>query len=217
VNQSHKKFLNLFNEAKLLNKKTRIIVVTKSQSFEDFNSLIELGHLDFGENRIQETKKKWSNILTSHTKLNLHLIGHLQSNKVTDAVNLFNYIHTLDSEKLALALSNEEKRKNKKIKYFIQINIGEESQKTGIEARHLKSFKEYCLHVLQLNIIGLMCIPPARLDSFIFFKKLATIAEQENLHELSMGMSDDYKTAIQCGSTYLRIGRAIFGERSVND
>jgi len=217
VNQSHKQFLNLSDEVKLLNKNIKIIVVTKSQSLENFVSLIRLGHLDFGENRVQETKKKWSNVLTANSKLNLHLIGHLQTNKVTDAISLFNYIHTLDSEKLALALSNEEKRKNRKIKYFIQINVGEESQKTGIELRHLKSFKEYCLHELQLNIIGLMCIPPAKLDSFIFFKKLATIAKQENLHELSMGMSDDYKTAIQCGSTYLRIGRAIFGERALNN
>jgi len=217
VDQSHKKFLNLSNEVKLLNNSAKIIVVTKSQIPENFDSLIKLGHLDFGENKVQETKKKWPNILAEYSNLNLHLIGHLQTNKVKDAINLFNYIHSLDSEKLAIALSNEEKRENRKIKYFIQINVGEESQKTGIEVRHLKSFKEYCLNVLQLNIIGLMCIPPAKVDSFIFFNKLANIAKQENLHELSMGMSDDYKTAIQCGSTYLRIGRAIFGERAIND
>jgi len=208
-----KKYIDINNEVKFLNKNIKLVVVTKSQEIKKIESLIQLTHINFGENRVIEAKKKWENILESNKKIDLHLLGHLQSNKAKEAANLFNYIHTLDSEKIAKILSMEEKKINKKIKYFIQVNIGNETQKTGIELQRVHSFKEYCQNVLKLNVIGLMCIPPAKQDSSFFFNKLSSLAREENLSELSMGMSEDYKTAIQCGATYLRIGRAIFGDR----
>jgi len=208
-----KNLQNLNNEIKQ-KKNIKLIVVTKSQDLEKVKPIIQTGHNDFGENRVIEAKKKWEDILSFNKGLNLHLIGHLQTNKAKEAVSLFNYIHTLDSEKLAKILSTEEKKKDKKIKYFIQVNIGNEVQKTGITLDQVHTFKEYCLNVLKLNIIGLMCIPPAGQDPSFFFNKLSTLAKEENLSELSMGMSDDYKIAMQHGATYLRIGRTIFGERS---
>jgi len=208
-----KNLQNLNNEIKQ-KKNIKLIVVTKSQDLEKVEPIIQTGHNDFGENRVIEAKKKWEDILSFNKGLNLHLIGHLQTNKAKEAVSLFNYIHTLDSEKLAKILSTEEKKKDKKIKYFIQVNIGNEVQKTGITLDQVHTFKEYCLNVLKLNIIGLMCIPPAGQDPSFFFNKLSTLAKEENLSELSMGMSDDYKIAMQHGATYLRIGRTIFGERS---
>jgi len=208
-----KKYTDINNEVKFLNKNIKLVVVTKSQEIKKIESLIQLGHINFGENRVIEAKRKWENILEFNKKLDLHLLGHLQSNKAKEAVNLFNYIHTLDSEKIAKILSMEEKKINKKIKYFIQVNIGNETQKTGIELHSVHSFKEYCQNDLKLNVIGLMCIPPAKQDSSFFFNKLSSLAKEENLSELSMGMSEDYKTAIQCGATYLRIARAIFGDR----
>jgi len=208
-----KNLQNLNNEIKQ-KKNIKLIVVTKSQDLGKIEPIIQTGHNDFGENRVIEAKKKWVNILSFNKGLNLHLIGHLQTNKAKEAVSLFNYIHTLDSEKLAKILSTEEKKKDRKIKYFIQVNIGNEAQKTGITLDQVHAFKEYCLNELKLNIIGLMCIPPAGQDSSFFFNKLSTLAKEENLSELSMGMSDDYKIAMQHGATYLRIGRTIFGERS---
>lgn len=208
-----KNLQNLNNEIKQ-KKNIKLIVVTKSQDLEKVESIIQMGHNDFGENRVIEAKKKWEDILSFNKGLNLHLIGHLQTNKAKEAVSLFNYIHTLDSEKLAKILSTEEKKKDKKIKYFIQVNIGNEVQKTGIALDQVHTFKEYCFNALKLNIIGLMCIPPAGQDPSFFFNKLSTLAKKENLSELSMGMSDDYKIAMQHGATYLRIGRTIFGERS---
>jgi len=208
-----KNLQNLNNEIKQ-KKNIKLIVVTKSQDLEKVEPIIQTGHNDFGENRVIEAKKKWEDILSFNKGLNLHLIGHLQTNKAKEAVSLFNYIHTLDSEKLAKILSTEEKKKDKKIKYFIQVNIGNEVQKTGITLDQVHTFKEYCLNVLKLNIIGLMCIPPVGQDPSFFFNKLSTLAKEENLSELSMGMSDDYKIAMQHGATYLRIGRTIFGERS---
>jgi len=208
-----KNLQNLNNEIQQ-KKNIKLIVVTKSQDLKKIEPIIQTGHNDFGENRVIEAKKKWEDILSFNKGLNLHLIGHLQTNKAKEAVSLFNYIHTLDSEKLANILSTEEKKKDKKIKYFIQVNIGNEVQKTGITLDQVHTFKEYCLNVLKLNIIGLMCIPPAGQDPSFFFNKLSTLAKEENLSELSMGMSDDYKIAMQHGATYLRIGRTIFGERS---
>jgi len=208
-----KNLQNLNNEIQQ-KKNIKLIVVTKSQDLKKIEPIIQTGHNDFGENRVIEAKKKWEDILSFNKGLNLHLIGHLQTNKAKEAVSLFNYIHTLDSEKLANILSTEEKKKDKKIKYFIQVNIGNEVQKTGITLDQVHTFKEYCLNVLKLNIIGLMCIPPVGQDPSFFFNKLSTLAKEENLSELSMGMSDDYKIAMQHGATYLRIGRTIFGERS---
>jgi pyridoxal phosphate enzyme (YggS family) len=195
-----------------LQSKSNLIVVSKNRSLETVLPIIESGHLHFGENRVQEGKEKWSTFLANNKRdIKLHLIGRLQSNKVTDAFALFDFIHTLDSEKLAKKFSQLEKSSKKKIKYFIQINIGEEAQKSGIEQTLVKEFINFCRNDMNLNIIGLMCIPPVNLDSSPFFKKMKDLIVINNLNELSMGMSSDYKKAIYYGSTYLRIGSAIFG------
>jgi len=195
-----------------LQRKSNLIVVSKNRSLETVLPIIENGHLHFGENRVQEAKEKWSTFLDNNRRdIKLHLIGRLQSNKVTDAFALFDFVHTLDSEKLAKKFSQLEKSSKKKIKYFIQINIGEEAQKSGIEQTLVKEFINFCRNDMNLNIIGLMCIPPVNLDSSPFFKKMKDLAVINNLNELSMGMSSDYKKAIYYGSTYLRIGSAIFG------
>lgn len=195
-----------------LQRKSNLIVVSKNRSLESVLPIIENGHLHFGENRVQEAKEKWSTFLDNNRRdIKLHLIGRLQSNKVTDAFALFDFVHTLDSEKLAKKFSQLEKSSKKKIKYFIQINIGEEAQKSGIEQTLVKEFINFCRNDMNLNIIGLMCIPPVNLDSSPFFKKMKDLTVINNLNELSMGMSSDYKKAIYYGSTYLRIGSAIFG------
>ena len=172
------------------------------------------GHIHFGENKIQEAEDKWSEIKKTNKNLQLHMVGRLQSNKAKKAVKLFNFIHSLDSEKLALKLNQSEKELNKKIKLFIQVNVGEEEQKTGIDLKVLHNFYNYCSNDLQLNIVGLMCLPPINLNSDKFFKILKSSAMKLNLKELSMGMSSDYENAIINGSTYLRLGTAILGERN---
>jgi len=209
-----KSFQFIKNKISAISKNIQIVVVTKGQSMETIQPILETGHLHYGENRVQEATVKWQENIFANKNLNLHLLGHLQTNKVKEAVNLFNYIHTLDSEKLAKLLSAEEKKKNKRIKYFIQINIGNEIQKTGIKIENVTAFKEYCLNNLKLDIIGLMCIPPAKENPSFFFSKLFSVAKEENLSQLSMGMSDDYVIAAQHGSTFLRIGRAIFRENA---
>jgi PLP dependent protein len=192
---------------------TKIIAVTKRFSIEKINPLIIEGHKDFGENKVQEAILKWKNILKQHTDLNLHLLGHLQSNKVSEAVNIFNYIHSLDSEKLANKFMIEENKVNKKLKYFIQINIGEEQQKFGISIKDTKSFISFCKKEAKLQIIGLMCIPPVNKEPSFYFSQLKELALSNNLLHLSMGMTSDYVDAIRNGSTYIRIGTGIFGER----
>jgi pyridoxal phosphate enzyme (YggS family) len=192
---------------------TKIIAVTKRFSIEKINPLIIEGHKDFGENKVQEATLKWKNILKQHTDLNLHLLGHLQSNKVSEAVNIFNYIHSLDSEKLANKFMIEENKVNKKLKYFIQINIGEEQQKFGISIKDTKSFISFCKKEAKLQIIGLMCIPPVNKEPSFYFSQLKELALSNNLLHLSMGMTSDYVDAIRNGSTYIRIGTGIFGER----
>ena len=187
-----------------------MIVVTKNQTFEKILDILNLGHLDFGENRIQEAKIKWADYLKSNNTINLHLIGKLQSNKVNDAFDLFKFIHTLDNEKLAKKFSELEKQSNKKIKYFIQVNIGNEQQKNGIAVNLLNDFVNFCREDIKLNIIGLMCIPPAQLDPKPFFKMMQDLNIKNNLLELSMGMSSDYKEALANGSTFTRIGSAVF-------
>jgi pyridoxal phosphate enzyme (YggS family) len=192
---------------------TKIIAVTKRFSIEKINPLIIEGHKDFGENKVQEAILKWKNILKQHTDLNLHLLGHLQSNKVSEAVNIFNYIHSLDSEKLANKFMIEENKVNKKLKYFIQINIAEEQQKFGISIKEATDFISFCKNEAKLEIIGLMCIPPVNKDPNFYFSKLKELALSNNLIHLSMGMTHDYVDAIHHGSTYIRIGTGIFGER----
>jgi pyridoxal phosphate enzyme (YggS family) len=193
-----------------LQSKSNLIIVTKNRSFETILPIIQNGHLHFGENKVQEAKEKWSTFLQVNKDVRLHLIGKLQSNKVKDAFALFDFIHTLDSEKLAKIFSNLEKISKKKLKYFVQVNIGQEVQKNGIEESLLDDFINFCKKDLSLNIIGLMCIPPVNLDPLPFFKKMQKLKTDHNLLELSMGMSSDYEDALICGSTYLRLGSVIF-------
>ena len=193
-----------------LSSKTTLVVVTKNQDVDKINSLINLNHIDFGENRVQEATQKWKSLILNNSKLRLHLIGKLQSNKVKDAFDIFNYIHTLDNAKLAEIFSNLESTSSKKIKYFIQVNIADEQQKNGISITETNQFIKYCIQDLKLNIIGLMCIPPIVGDPSQYFKSLAKIAISNNLKELSMGMSNDYECAIKNGATFVRIGSKIF-------
>ena len=193
-----------------LSSKTTLVVVTKNQDVDKINSLINLNHIDFGENRVQEASQKWKSLILNNSKLRLHLIGKLQSNKAKDAFDIFNYIHTLDNAKLAKIFSNLESTSLKKIKYFIQVNIANEQQKNGISIAETNQFIKYCIQDLKLNIIGLMCIPPIVGDPSQYFKSLAKIAISNNLKELSMGMSNDYECAINNGATFVRIGSKIF-------
>ena len=193
-----------------IKKDTNLLVVTKNQNFDKIKELISIGHFDFAENKVQEANEKWSEILKSNKNIQLHLIGKLQSNKAKDAFSLFNFIHTLDNEKLANKFHEIEKNSQKKIKFFIQVNIGDEDQKNGIKIDLLKDFVNLCKNDLKLDVIGLMCIPPKDLDPEIFFNKMRSLGAENNLKELSMGMSSDYKQAIKCGSTFIRIGSSIF-------
>jgi pyridoxal phosphate enzyme (YggS family) len=207
---------NYYNIKKIVNAlsdKTKIIAVTKKFSIEKVNPLIVEGHRDFGENKVQEATLKWSGVLKQYTNINLHLLGHLQSNKVSEAVNIFNYVHSLDSEKLANKFNVEEYKANKKLKYFIQINIGEEQQKFGISIKETKNFLSFCKNEAKLQIIGLMCIPPINKEPSFYFSQLKELAISNDLFHLSMGMTFDYVDAIRNGSTYIRIGTGIFGER----
>jgi pyridoxal phosphate enzyme (YggS family) len=193
-----------------LQSKSNIIVVTKNRSFDIILPIIRSGQVHFGENKVQEAKEKWVNFLNLNKDVKLHLIGKLQSNKAKDAFGLFDFIHTLDSEKLAKKFSDLELNSERKIKYFIQINIGNEVQKNGIGPSLAKHFINFCKSDLKLNIIGLMCIPPINLNPRPFFEKMQQFKIDNDLKELSMGMSSDYKEALHYGSTYLRIGSAIF-------
>jgi pyridoxal phosphate enzyme (YggS family) len=190
-------------------KKTELIVVTKNQLIDNINLLINLNHSHFGENKVQEASLKWKNLI-SNSNLKLHLIGKLQSNKAKDAFEIFHYIHTLDNEKLAKIFAKLEENSIKKIKYFIQVNVGNEPQKNGILIDKVYQFVKYCMNDLKLNIIGLMCIPPAEGDPTQYFISLAELAKKNNLKELSMGMSNDYECAINNGATFVRVGSKIF-------
>jgi pyridoxal phosphate enzyme (YggS family) len=207
-------FRNIKNQIKILNPDVNLIAVTKGQNMDKIKFILEEGHLHFGENKVQEAILKWTDILNVRKDINLHLLGRLQSNKAKEAFTLFNYIHSLDSEKLAKIFSDLEKKNLKKIKYFIQVNIGNESQKSGINISLVSDFVQFCQKDLKLNILGLMCIPPVNDSPESYFLKLKELNEYNNLKDLSMGMSDDFKMAIQSGSTYVRIGTSIFGERS---
>jgi len=178
----------------------------------DIKPLIDYGHLNFGENKVQEAIQKWDNIKKNSPKIQLHMIGKLQVNKVKYAVPLFDYIHTLDNIKLADKIANEEIKNNKRIKLFIQVNIGAESQKNGVLPSDLRDLYDHCKNKLKLNILGLMCIPPIN-NSFKFFKEMNNLNKELKLTELSMGMSNDYLEAAENEATYLRIGSSIFGSR----
>tara|TARA_B100000123_G_scaffold265992_1_gene237672 strand:- start:161 stop:823 length:663 start_codon:yes stop_codon:yes gene_type:complete len=200
-------------ELKIKNRIPKIIAVSKTFKIDHILPLVEYGHLDYGENKVQEAIEKWTDIKIKNDRINLHLIGKLQTNKVKFALKIFDYIHSLDNEKLAKKISDEQEKQNKKPKIFIQINLGEEVQKSGIMKENLLDFYQFSKD-LGLNIIGLMCIPPFGEDSSKFFSKMTELNELINLKELSMGMSSDYINALEYNSTYLRIGSDIFGQRS---
>jgi pyridoxal phosphate enzyme (YggS family) len=207
-------FLKIKNQISVLNSKTKLIAVSKGQDVDKIKLLIDSGHLDFGENKVQEALLKWTDIISGNKNINLHLIGGLQSNKAKDAFKIFNYIHSLDSEKLAKIFFELEKNNLKKIKYFVQVNIGNENQKNGINISQVSNFVQYCQKDLKLNILGLMCIPPVNDSPESYFLKLKKLNDDNHLKELSIGMSDDFEIAIKSGSTYVRVGTAIFGKRS---
>jgi pyridoxal phosphate enzyme (YggS family) len=207
-------FRNIKSQIKLLNPNVNLIAVTKGQDTEKIKVILDEGHLHFGENKVQEAVLKWRNVINVKKNLNLHLLGKLQSNKAKEAFNLFNHIHSLDSEKLAKIFSDLENNNLKKIKYFIQVNIGNENQKSGIDILLVSDFVRFCQKDLKLNILGLMCIPPANNAPDEYFLKLRELNKNNNLKDLSMGMSGDYIRAIECGATYVRVGEAIFGKRS---
>jgi pyridoxal phosphate enzyme (YggS family) len=196
-----------------ISKNTIVIVVSKTFSIIHFKPILDVGHIHFGENRVQESIDKWSDLLKVNNNLKLHLIGKLQTNKVAEAINHFSFIHSLDNDKIALKLSAEEKKLKKTLDYFVQVNLGEENQKSGILKQDLSRFINYCKNDLNLNIIGLMCLPPINEDSDKYFKELRRLAFDNNLKELSMGMSNDYIPAIKNGSTFVRVGSGIFEEK----
>ena len=198
-----------------LNEKSRIpkiIAVSKTFRIDHILPLIEYGHLDYGENKVQEAVEKWTDIKLKNNKIRLHLIGKLQTNKVKFAVKVFDYIHSLDNEKLAKKIAEEQEKQNVKPRVFIQINLGEENQKSGITKNNLEEFYNFSKN-LGLNIIGTMCIPPFGEDSTTFFSQMKELNNKINLDEISMGMSSDYLNAIEFNATYLRIGTNIFGQR----
>ena len=205
-----KNYNYILDSLKLYPRKIDLIVVTKSQLLNKINLLIKENHLHFGENRVQETTLKWKDLIINYPQLKLHLIGKLQSNKAQHAFEIFHYIHSLDNEKLANIFSKLERNSLKKIKYFIQVNIANESQKNGISIDKVTQFVKYCINDLNLNVIGLMCIPPVEGDPTQYFKNLAEFAKINNLNELSMGMSNDYECAIKNGATFIRVGSKIF-------
>jgi hypothetical protein len=206
-------FLRIKNQISDLNSNTKLIAVSKGQNIDKIKLLIDSGHLDFGENKVQEALLKWTDVLNNNKNINLHLIGGLQSNKAKDAFKIFNYIHSLDSEKLARIFSDLEKKEQKRIKYFVQVNIGDEPQKNGIKLSLVPDFARYCIKDLNLNILGLMCIPPVNVAPVSYFKKLKKLNEDSKLKDLSMGMSEDFEIAIKLGSTHVRVGTSIFGQR----
>ena len=217
----HKSISNLIDIKKEINSKypmqsskMKIIAVTKTFSIENILPLIDYGHLDFGENKVQEAVDKWTNIKNAKKELNLHMIGKLQSNKVKYAVKLFDYIHSLDSIKLAKKISEEQNKINKNLKLFIQINIGNEVQKNGISMEELPKFYKVCLEEFNLNIVGLMCLPPNNIDTSLCFEMMRKASRELNLNELSMGMSSDYLNAVKFNSSFVRIGSKIFGKRN---
>ena len=205
--------VNEIIKQKQLKTNQTIIVVTKTFSLNQITPLIESGHIHFGENKIQEAESKWIGVKKQFSNLQLHMVGKLQTIKVKKAVKIFDYIHSLENSKLALKIFQHEKELNKKIKLFIQVNLADENQKSGILLNDLNNFYYYCTKELSLNVIGLMCLPPVESSSQEYFKILKNVAEKLDLKDLSMGMSSDFEEAIMHGSTYLRLGTIILGER----
>jgi len=218
MHQSIINFTNIQNSIKENQEKTnnknniKIIAVSKTFEISHINPLIDYGHTDFGENKVQEAIEKWSDIKIKNQNLSLHLVGKLQSNKTKLALKIFDYIHSLDSEKLANKISEEQKKLNKKPKLFIQVNIGNEDQKSGVNPNNLKSFYKYCLNK-DLDVIGTMCLPPISEDPEKYFMRMNYLNKDLGLNEISMGMSADYIPAIDNNATFIRVGSKIFGER----
>ena len=215
----HKSILNINSIKNEIEKvgslsSTEIIAISKTFPIEDILPLIEYGHVHFGENKVQEALEKWSKIKEQNKNLKLHFVGKLQTNKVKFILPLFDYIHSLDNIKLAKKIARQQEKVNFKPKIFIQINIGNEKQKSGISVNELDEFKSICLNDLKLNIIGLMCLPPNDEKTEEYFIKMRELNAKYKLEQLSMGMSNDYKLAIKNGSTFLRIGSRIFGNRT---
>lgn len=207
-------FSDVSHELDKTNAKPVIIAVSKTHSMEHIQPLLDYGHRVFGENKVQEAKQKWEKALSVVENLELHLIGKLQSNKAKDAVKIFHYIHSLDSIKLAEELSKSEKKLNLQRKYFVQVNVGEEKQKSGIITKDVSSFVDFCINEKKLNVLGLMCIPPFDLDPIPFFQTVSDLNKQLQLPLLSMGMSNDYIDAVKLGATHVRVGSKIFGARN---
>ena len=207
-------FLEIKKNLKDLNENATIIAISKTFEISHIKPLIDYGHSHFGENKVQEAKRKWELEKTKNLNIKLHLVGKLQTNKVKFVVGLFDYVHSLDNLKLAKKLSEEEVNKNVKLKYFIQVNIGNESQKSGIDISDLKEFYLECTNKYKLNVIGLMCIPPNDDNQKKYFSLMNDLKDELKLKELSMGMSSDYDDALRFNSTFIRIGSKIFGERS---
>ena len=192
----------------------KIIAVSKTFPMTEIEPILKYGHVHFGENKVQEAISKWTNVKNNFQNVKLHMIGKLQSNKVKFLIPLFDYLHSLDNIKLAEKISKEQIKKKKRIKIFIQVNIGNENQKNGIQPEEVENFYKICVNTLDLDIIGLMCLPPDSKDVSFFFKKMKEINDHLRLKELSMGMSSDYLDAINFGATFIRIGSKIFGNRN---
>jgi len=209
IDNDIKDYLNKLN----INNNPKIIAVSKTFKIDKILTLIEHGHIDYGENKVQEAVEKWTEVKKKYPKLKLHMIGKLQTNKVKFVVQIFDYIHSVDSEKLAKKIADKQNKINKKIKIFLQVNIGDENQKSGINKNNVKQLVNYCKEI-GLDLIGLMCIPPADVDPAGYFKEMNKLNENLNFSDLSMGMSSDFLKAAKHHSTYLRIGSSIFGKRS---
>ena len=218
MHNSIKKYEDICNSIKLkleaqkISKLPKIIAVSKTFGIEKILPLIEYGHLDYGENKVQEAVDKWTKIKIDNPNIKLHMIGKLQTNKVKFAIKIFDFIHSVDSLKLAKKIADEQIKQNKKLNLFIQVNIGSEHQKAGIGKSELVNLYRYCKE-LNLNVIGLMCIPPASEEVEKYFSQTNLLNKQLNFSELSMGMSSDYLKAVEHSSSYLRIGSSIFGKR----
>ncbi len=201
-------------ELSAINSNTKIIAVSKTFNIDFIKPLVDHGHVDFGENKVQEAINKWTEIKEKNSRIKLHLIGKLQTNKVKFCLPLFDYIHSLDNLKLADKVANEQVKKNFKPKIFIQVNVGDEAQKSGVILKEFESFYKKITEDFELNIIGLMCIPPFVDDTKKYFEKMIDLKSKTNLKELSMGMSNDYIEAAKYSATYVRVGSKIFGTRS---
>jgi pyridoxal phosphate enzyme (YggS family) len=212
----HKSISNLISiksEVEKINEHINIIAVSKTFKIDKIYPLLDYGHIHFGENKVQEALDKWELIKKEYKNIKLHMIGKLQTNKVKFAVRIFDYIHSVDSEKLAKKISDEQNKINKKVKIFIQVNIANEKQKSGVDKDNLKQLVSYCKKI-DLDLVGLMCIPSVDIDPENYFKEMSQLNKSLGLNELSMGMSSDYVKAVKCFATFIRVGSSIFGQRN---